>query len=109
MRKLLHEGSVVWTDELKSYTSLRQSYSHSTVNHSKKQFVSKSGISTNAAEGLWSCLKRTIRRIWGKIPRSQRFLSRRINFALFLYICSALGEDPLQKFLVELMRRARGL
>lgn len=53
----VEKGSVVFTDDWKSYDVLIDSdYEHSTVNHSAKEFV-RGVISTNAVESGWAVLK----------------------------------------------------
>ena len=53
-------ASTVYTDELKSYTSLGQrGYAHSRVNHSANVYVS-GDVHTNTMEGFWSLVKRGI-------------------------------------------------
>ena len=57
-------GSELITDELSSYRTLGLYYNHSTINHSKDEYVRKDNkkafkIHTNTIEGLFSHLKRT--------------------------------------------------
>ena len=55
------KGSLVSTDELKSYNSLPDhGYRHITVNHGAGQYVGAMGATTNGIEGFWSQLKRSI-------------------------------------------------
>ena len=55
------KGSLVSTDELKSYNSLPDhGYRHITVNHGAGQYVGTMGATTNGIEGFWSQLKRSI-------------------------------------------------
>ncbi len=55
------KGSLVNTDELKSYNSLPDhGYRHITVNHGAGQYVGKMGATVNGMEGFWSQLKRAI-------------------------------------------------
>jgi len=54
-------NSVVYTDDLPSYANLwKCGYSHATVAHSQKVYVTGDGIHTNRIEGFWSQLKRSI-------------------------------------------------
>ena len=54
-------GSVVSTDELKSYQQLHKApYSHFTVNHSRGEYV-RGHVHVNSIEGYWSRLKNSIR------------------------------------------------
>ena len=55
------EGSLVNTDELKSYATLAdEGFRHITVNHGAGQYVGKMGATVNALEGFWAQLKRSI-------------------------------------------------
>jgi transposase len=54
------EGTVVYTDEGKSYRGLRrQGWQHATVNHSEREYV-RGTVHTNTIEGFWSLVKRGI-------------------------------------------------
>ena len=56
----VEKGSIVFTDEWKSYNILINSdYEHATVNHSAKEFV-RGMASTNGIESVWAVLKRSI-------------------------------------------------
>ena len=53
-------GSTITTDQHKSYSDLRRTYVHESVNHSIKEYAR--GIHhTNTVEGFWSQLKRAIK------------------------------------------------
>jgi transposase-like protein len=52
-------GSVVYSDGLKSYNNLAQSYIHSVIDHAEKYV--EGNIHVNGIENFWSLLKRTIR------------------------------------------------
>jgi transposase-like protein len=52
-------GSVVYTDALKSYASVRDSYAHFVINHAE-EYVRDHHVHTNSIENFWSVLKRTI-------------------------------------------------
>ncbi|MFX0132961.1 MAG: IS1595 family transposase [Candidatus Hodarchaeota archaeon] len=50
-------GSIICTDEHKSYKGLKKDYTHLSVNHSAKEFVN--GMAhTNSIESVWAVLKR---------------------------------------------------
>ena len=77
----VEKGSVVFTDDWKSYNVLIDSdYEHSTVNHSAKEFV-RGVISTNAVESVWAVLKRSIVGTYHHV--SLKHLPRYINEAAF--------------------------
>jgi transposase-like protein len=52
-------GSVVYTDALRSYNQLGESYIHNVINHAEKYVDGQ--IHTNGIENFWSLLKRSIR------------------------------------------------
>jgi transposase len=55
------KGSLVNTDELKSYSSLPDhGFRHIAVNHGAGEYVGKHGATVNGMEGFWSQLKRSI-------------------------------------------------
>ena len=57
VKKNVIAGSVVCTDEHKSYVGLDAAFDHKTVNHSAKQYVD--GMAhTNGMESFWAVLKR---------------------------------------------------
>lgn len=51
-------GSTMYTDSLRSYQELRQSYRHFIINHAERYVDGQ--VHTNNIENFWSCLKRTI-------------------------------------------------
>ncbi|HUC87145.1 MAG TPA: IS1595 family transposase [Candidatus Saccharimonadales bacterium] len=56
----VQRGSKVYSDDYRAYKPLqRMGYSHTSVNHSKLEFV-KSGVHTNTIEGFWSQMKRSL-------------------------------------------------
>ncbi len=61
IRRNVDKGTVISSDEWKSYSSLSKiGYQHGTVNHASEQWVD--GIRhTNTIEGFWSHFKRSIR------------------------------------------------
>ena len=53
--------SLLWTDSLPAYIVPGQSFvRHESVNHHKKQYRTKTGATTNLAEGFFSQLKRSL-------------------------------------------------
>jgi len=57
IRKNVRKGSVICSDDFKSYKGLNKTYSHYVVNHSAKQYVD--GMAhTNGIESMWAVLKR---------------------------------------------------
>lgn len=65
----IKEGSIIITDEWRSYNKFNSMYKHHKVNHSKGEYVKKDNreaykIHTNTIEGFWSHLKRGINGIY---------------------------------------------
>ena len=62
IRDHIAEGSEVHTDEHKGYNPLDRTkdYDRKAVNHSEEEYVGENGETTNAIEGFFSQLKRTI-------------------------------------------------
>ena len=59
VEKWISKGSIMVTDEWKSYNVVRADYFHITVNHKEGAYVN-GAFSTNGVENLWSVLKRGI-------------------------------------------------
>ena len=59
VRKYVLKGSVVNTDELKSYEDIGDEYTHNVINHA--ECYAKGHVHTNGMENFWSLLKRTIK------------------------------------------------
>ncbi len=55
----VEQGSIVFTDELKSYNELSLNYFHETIKHNQKEYA-RGMVHTNTIEGFWSQLKRQI-------------------------------------------------
>ncbi len=60
IRENVEQGSILFTDELKSYNNLHGEYYRDTVNHDAGQFV-KGDTHTNTIENYWSLVKRMIK------------------------------------------------
>ena len=56
VRENVEAGSAVYTDALKSYASLSDSYEHGTIDHAEKYVEGQ--VHTNGIENFWSLLKR---------------------------------------------------
>lgn len=60
VRKNVEPGSVVITDEHRSYKGLSNEYAYLTVNHSKGHYVIGGVVHSNSIESVWALLKRQI-------------------------------------------------
>lgn len=65
VRENLKPGSVLHTDESHFYGFVKKFYVHDSVNHAKKEYARKDGVSTNQIEGLWMHLKASLNTIYG--------------------------------------------
>lgn len=70
------KGSRIITDEHKSYSKLNKTYTHNTVIHSLKVYVS-GDAHTNTIENFWSVLKRGLYGIYHQV--SDKHLERYLN------------------------------
>lgn len=102
LREMVSPGSTIWSDSLRSYNSLSDTYIHESVNHSQT-FKSPTGVCTNSIEGSWNNVKRIYRKIFTRLPRDWKLTYDRVHFACFLYNCSIRNCDPF----VALLRAAK--
>lgn len=75
-------GSVVMSDEWKSYRVLRKRYQHRNVNHSRHKYVIDD-VSTNSIESFWATFKRGLKGVYHIM--SKKHLSRYVNEFVFRY------------------------
>jgi len=78
----VEKGSVVYTDEWKSYRTLGKNYQHSFINHGANEFVS-GDVHTNNIEGFWALLKRGLTGIYHHM--SDKHLEKYINEFTFRF------------------------
>ncbi len=93
-------GSVISTDELKSYSNLTaMGYVHGTVNHSNGEYVA--GIhSTNMLEGFWSHLKRGI--VSTHVSISRKWTQNYVDEWAFRYNNREEPADQFSKMLAQI-------
>lgn len=83
----------IFTDEWSAYKTLgRRGYSHTTVNHSRLEYV-RGNVSTNAAEGFWSQLKRSIDGTYHAV--SPRYLQYYLDEFSFRYSHRGVALYPV--------------
>ena len=92
MEHLICENAVICTDELKTYVKLREWSRHHTVCHSRT-FKAADGTTTNAFEGMWSCMKRVIRRQFRGLGGPYTQLCDKVKYSLFVYQCGIDRES----------------
>lgn len=64
--KWVEKGSIMVSDEWKSYDCLRKDYFHIVVNHSESEYV-KGAFTSNGVENFWSLFKRGIYGIYHQV------------------------------------------
>jgi transposase-like protein len=76
IKKTIREGSIVVTDEYRTYDILGWKYKHGRVNHSAKEYVNGM-FHTNGIENFWSHLKRGVDGIyhWVSVPHLQSYVN----------------------------------
>lgn len=87
------KGSVVHSDECRVYKTLnRRGYNHTTVNHSKLEYV-RGDVHTNTIEGFWSQLKRSIDGTYHAV--SPKYLQQYVNQFVFYYNFRSVPICPI--------------
>jgi len=76
IKKWVEDGSIMVTDEYRSYNELKRDYLHVTVNHSEEEYV-RGAFHTNTIEGFWSLFKRGIFGIYHNV--SPKHLQRYVT------------------------------
>jgi transposase-like protein len=90
---MVEPGANIYTDEYRAYITLaRRGYTHTTVNHSKLEYV-RGHVSTNTAEGLWSQIKRSIDGTYHAV--SPKYLQNYLNEFAFRYSLRSVAVYPV--------------
>lgn len=85
--------TTIYSDEARVYKTLnKRGYSHTTVNHSKLEYV-RGTAHTNTIEGFWSQLKRSIDGTYHAI--SPKYLQSYINQFVFQYNFRSVPTCPI--------------
>ena len=86
-------GAHIHSDEWRSYTTLSErGYTHTTVNHSKLEYV-RGSAHTNTIEGFWSQLKRSIDGTYHAV--SPKYLQSYVDEFVFRYNLRAIPIAPI--------------
>lgn len=91
IKKHVSPGATIVSDEWIAYNGLNAVYNHYIVDHAAKQYVNDGGFTSNALEGSWSLLKRSIIGIYHKTSR--KHLHRYVNEFEFRYNNRNLGAQ----------------
>jgi len=68
IKDMIHEGSIVVTDQYRSYKRMPKEFDHVVLNHKKKEYA-RGAFNNNTIEGFWSQLKRGINGIYHNVSR----------------------------------------
>jgi transposase-like protein len=90
IEKHVEEGTIMVSDENAGYKKLKGKYRHTTVNHSKGEYV-RAAAHTNTIEGFWSLLKRQIDGIHHSV--SPQHLHRYCNESSYRYNRRGITQD----------------
>lgn len=82
IKQNVKEGSVIHTDEWRSYNGLSKSYLHYVINHGSGEYV-KGDVHTNTLEGFWALLKRGVVGQYHYV--TEKYLNRYIDEFCFRY------------------------
>jgi transposase-like protein len=76
-------GSVLVSDEWWAYRGLEGPYQHEMLDHTKRQYVTDNGFTTNPMEGFWANVKRTYTGTYHKM--SKKHIQRYMDEITFRY------------------------
>jgi transposase-like protein len=105
VKKHVEPGSMIYTDELKSYDGLEADYAHKVINHAEAYV--KGNVHTNGMENFWSLLKRGIKGTYVSVEpfhlfryldeEAFRFNTRKDNDAgRFLRVAASIAGKRLE-------------
>ena len=98
IERIVEAGSVIHTDEHKSYTGIRDRI-HKTVNHSNEEWV-RGDVHVNGVESVWSLLKRGINGTFHHVSRKhlRRYVDE-FSFRLNQGSCKRHTMDRIKSML----------
>lgn len=89
VRKNVEPGSLLMTDEWGAYKGLGSEYFHEIVDHSRGEYSRADGVSTNAIESAWACLKGAQRIVHNNVAR--KHLQKYVDAFVFRFNCRDYG------------------
>jgi transposase len=99
VRKRVLPSSVVYTDELRSYDTLKRSgYQHRRIHHAEQVYVSGT-VHTNTIEGFWSLMKRGINGVYHAV--SAKHLQGYLNEYAYRYNHRGKNQEQFKKLLLR--------
>lgn len=104
--KNIERGTYLISDDATYYPKTKRlGYLHSSVCHSKKEFV-RGKVHTNTIEGAWGNLKRSIYGTYHAV--SPKYLQDYVNEFTFSYNARFLKISPFEKLLLAVFGRSGG-
>jgi len=91
--------STLVTDEWKGYEGLHRKYNHQVVKHNRLQFLSEEGHSTNAVEGFWTHLKKSLVGIYHRV--SKKHLQKYLDEMAFRWNTRHMKEGERMNLLMS--------
>ncbi|KAG0439534.1 hypothetical protein DMUE_2368, partial [Dictyocoela muelleri] len=67
IERICRPGTIIWSDEWRSYNNLSLNFHHETVNHSINFINPDNGANTQTIESLWNKLKTRLKSIMGVV------------------------------------------
>ncbi|MEZ4777952.1 MAG: IS1595 family transposase [Flavobacteriaceae bacterium] len=93
------EGAEIHTDESHLYSDLKFYFTHSTVVHSKSEFV-RGNVHTNTIENFWSVLKRGLYGVYHQV--SEKHFERYLDeFSARFNARNLTPQERIEKFLLD--------
>jgi len=92
IRNAVKTGSILVSDEWTAYNGLSNVYTHAVVDRAAKNYVTDDGMTSNALEGSWALLKRSIIGIYHQTSR--KHLHRYVSEFTFRYNNRTLKPQP---------------
>jgi transposase-like protein len=99
IRQNVAAGSLILTDEHRSFQGLGRDYIHHTVNHSAGEYVRKFYIHTNGIESVWALFKRQI--VGTHHWMSPKHLSRYLNEMTWRFNLRNIGDGDRVNALLD--------
>ncbi len=91
IKQFVAENTVIYTDELNSYTRLsKENFTHAVVHHNENEFV-VGDIYTNTIEGFWSHFKKMVFGTYHSV--SKKYLQRYIDEEVYRWNTRKMSES----------------
>ena len=99
IKQFVAENSLLFTDELSSYSGLeKEGYGHQVIHHGLRQY-SKAGVTTNSIEGFWAHFKRVVFGTYHMV--SKHYLQRYIDECVYRYNTRRMRESDRFSFMFK--------